>query len=126
MITQASFTFPHAVYEQVLTGPYERPVAEQRWWGVSGAALLLSKSATRELTLKATLCNFFTLEDFTAAINTMELAKNAGLNGTLNVTGISYPAATFLAWEPEASPFWDGSGVHGWVQRGTLRWRQLF
>jgi len=105
-------------------GVFNRPIAVQTWWGVTGALTLVGKNQTREFSVDATMTNFATYALFLAAKLTMVSAMQAALYGNLTINGALFNQCLFLGWEPVAPLFFDGSGFHGWTEMGRLKWQQ--
>ena len=92
---------------------------------VNGESHIIGKPGGRNLSTSYTVSGFSTatlLDSHLTAINLLI----GQLTGTVIVGspfGGAFGGCTFLGFDV-AEQFFDGSGVHGWVARGRLRWRQ--
>ncbi len=123
LIVHEDFTFPVACHGTPLWGAWARPISHKTWFGLTGALTLTSPSQIREGVVEATMYGFATRFALEASQQEMDMRMDAALSGTLLIDGVYYPRCLFLGWAPSSTAFFDGSGQHGWVQMGTLRWQ---
>jgi len=100
----------------------------QTFFGVVGEQNLYGKAHFRYLTCPLQLTGYATHLTLQQGVATMALWM--GTTGTLTYNlggGDSTPftQCIFEGFEPEEEPWKDGSGVNGWNQRGTLKFRQV-
>lgn len=110
---------------QPLTAPaYEMAEVIHRFWGVSSAAIHYSEQTDRQLAMSVIFKGFAS----EAALRThiFNVQAKRGDTGTLQANAVTWPNVAFLGFTPDSGPFWDGSGVNGWVQRGTFAFRQIY
>lgn len=112
----------------ILHGPIVAPEFDlqesvQTWFGVLGAAVLYGTVTTRILTMEVTFYGFATEALLRTDVATTQ--SKVRDNGTLTVDGIDWPQSAFLGFSPSEGPWKDGSGQHGFIQRGQLRFRQI-
>ncbi|MCA9010360.1 MAG: hypothetical protein KDB01_11465 [Planctomycetaceae bacterium] len=125
MIVHADYTFPVVLYGTPLWSPWQRPISQKTWFGVSGALTLVGAFQTRECVVEATLTNYALFAQIETASDGMASAAELPLYGRLVFSpSVFYERCLFLGWEPNAPPFFDGSGQHGWTQMGKLKWQQ--
>lgn len=128
-ITQGAYTFESPLHG-VPRGPssWEFDIAEQQYFGVRGAQILVGQSTARTLEVDILLTGYASHAALQSAI--ASLATQAGLTGSVTIDlgggdSTEYTNCFFLGYEPAAPGRLDGSGVNGWEQEGKLKWRQL-
>lgn len=95
--------------------------------GVKGELHLLSDPHGQDIAVRYTLYNWATLTGilgYAYELNQLIGSLDGPLTLTLDGTNIDLGECTFMGYEPEEFPFYDGSGQWGWIQRGILRWRR--
>lgn len=122
-LSHDSYSFEGARHGVIEFGPLDTPLIVVGFSGVYGVSVIADDHKAQPISCRAWIEGFETLQGLQNAIDEIHL-RQGKLTGTLTVSG---PAAqqiqrcTFAAFEPER-PFFDGSGVHGWVCRGRLTW----
>lgn len=124
MIIHNRYQFPVALHGTPSWSSWNRPTAVRKWFGIKGALTVVGANTVRQCALEATLMNFPSMQLLNIALNSMDDQLDNCLQGTLNVDGITYPKCLFMGFEPGEAPFYDASGVHGWIIRGRLLWQQ--
>lgn len=122
-IAQNSFNFNDPIHGTVLAPGFAPQIAVQTFFGVLGAAVLTGQPTSRTLTVEVTYRGYSSQALLTTAI--AQVQAKQGQTGTLTVDAINWPNCVFVNFEPIEAPFKEGSGVHGWVQRGKLTWIQI-
>lgn len=112
-----------AVHGALVAPAFDTVETINHFYGVIGAAVNYSKPSTRVLTLEVTFLNFTTEATLRTAVATVQ--SKVATNGKLVVDGIDWPSCAFLAFDPAGPPLRDGSGKHGWLQIGTLKFRSI-
>lgn len=121
-IDHVGYNFESPLHQTVRHGAFEFPITVTKFFGVWGEQHLSGKPSGRELTLDITL-EKSDADDMDAAISA--IAEKVGQFGDLDVGTGTFQNCTFLGFNPSESPWQDGSGVHGFICRGTLAWRQI-
>ena len=111
------------IHRSIVNPSYAIQEQVETWHGVAGAAVLYGAQTTRILTLEVTFKGFTTEALLRAHVATVQ--THITDSGTLTVDSINWPQCAFLGFQPQGQPFLDGSGQHGYVQQGTLSFRQL-
>jgi len=128
-ITQNSTTLAVNGQHGLITaiGPHDLPIAVGQFFGVEGESHIVGKRYGRHLVCEVTFSSYASRQALQAALDVMS-SYAGSLTGTVTQTigGDTVPFAdcTFLGFEPSSPAFYEGSGVHGWVMFGALRWRQ--
>lgn len=96
--------------------------------GVLGESHLIDEPKGRNLICEITFQNYATHDLLKADLDTLA-AKSGKLTGTLSITlagnTTTYAKCTYVGVViAPPGPFFDGSGVHGWVAFAALQWRQ--
>ena len=102
---------------------FDSDVQAQSWWHVLGGAVFFGSLHTRVLTINVTFLNFATEADLRTHIATVQ--SHFGDNGTLVVDAVNWPQCGLLAYQPSGPAMRDGSGYHGWLQHGSLTFKQI-
>ncbi len=108
---------------------HELPIAVAKFFGVNGEGHIVAGGQYgRELVCDIMFDGYASRAALQAALDLMDSYPRTPLTGTVVQTiGADVKEekhCTFIGFLPSRPPFLDGSGVHGWVQFGTLRWRQ--
>jgi len=107
----------------IVAPAYDIQESVQTWHGVTGAAVMFGGQTTRIISLKVTFGGFASESLLRGHVATVQ--SHIFDNGTLVVDSISWPLSALLGFDPDAQPFLDGSGTHGYIQMGTLTFRQI-
>lgn len=126
-ISLASYDYGWAagnlIHRSIVAPSYGIQEQVQEWHGVTGAAVLFGAQTTRVLTLEVTFKGFST-EDLLRT-HVASVQSHIFDSGTLTVDGVAWPQSAFLGFDPSGQPFLDASGMHGYIQMGTLKFRQI-
>lgn len=127
-LSHSSFSFfsnPSGVVETL--SPHEIPIVTGQFFGVIGESHIIGETYGVDLACEYRFQDYATIALLRADKKTLE-GKIGKLTGTLTQTILTYDQTfqecTFLGFQPFEAPWFDGSGVHGWVQNGRLLWRQ--
>lgn len=128
-ITQNSTTLAVDGQHGMITaiGPHDLPIAVGKFFGVVGESHIVGSRYGRDLVCDVTFSGYANRAALQTALDLMS-DYNGALTGTV-IQNISsditlFNECTFLGFEPARPAFLEGSGVHGWVMFGRLRWRQ--
>lgn len=126
-LSHDGFTFFGHSHGVLLVEPYDLPIVPGQWFGVAGEAHVVGERYGRILRTRLTFSGYATPQALKTDLDTLK-TKIGKLTGTLSVTigggTEQYTKTTFLNFEPEGPPFYDGSNVYDWVQFVQLIWRQ--
>jgi hypothetical protein len=108
--------------------PWERSEFVQRFPGVIGEYTLQGQKHSRTIAIPFELTGYSTHVTLQAAVH--ELGGYQGETGTLTYDlgggdSASWTQVIFLGFDTSEDPWKDGSGVSGWHQKGTLKFRQV-
>jgi hypothetical protein len=127
-LSHSSFSFfslPSGVIEVV--SPHQLPIVIQQFLAVNGESHIIGETYGCDLRCEFRFQGYDTITLLRADQKTLE-GKQGKLTGTLTQTistnDSAYQQCTFLGFAASGPPFFDGSGVHDWVQFGHLFWRQ--
>lgn len=129
-ITLNSYTFESpGIHGTPIVKPWEVGKVVQRFFGVTGEQQLTGARHAKEITITVHYYGYATLVLINADIATISGYQET-LTGTLTIDlgggdSSSYTNCIFQGYEPDEQPWLDGSGVNGWQQRGTLRFKQV-
>lgn len=112
------------IYKPLVAPAYNLGEVVHEFWGLAGAAVHYSRPTVRELSMECTFLNYVSESALRSSVFTIQQLQ--GLDGSLAANGVTWPNVAFLGFQPSQEPFWDGSGQHGWVQAGQLRFRQIY
>lgn len=128
-ITLGAFSFGSGnIHGTPNLAPWDYSDTAQTFHGLLGETHLIGEAHGRDITIPFELTGYSTLTLLLSAVGTM--ADEYGTTGTLTIDlgGGDAPTLTnciFNGFTPSEDPWKDGSGVNGWQQRGTLRFRQI-
>lgn len=95
-----------------------------RFFGVEGAKEITDIPHDRAIGVEVDFFGFATDADIETFMATLDSKINV-LKGTLQIFNVTYANCVFKGFQRGEPMLFDGSGVNGWIQNGTLIWRQL-
>jgi len=116
-----------ALHGSIKAGQWDRSESVQTFFAVVGEYRLQGRQHGRDLT---TWCETFgyanraLLQDAVDAINAYQ-GDSGSVVCTIGGVDTTFLNCVFQGFETDEEPWLDGSGVNGWVVRGTLKWRQI-
>lgn len=123
--TEETYNFGSLSTHQVpMLEPFEFQNHLGRFFGAVGETEIRDEQKGRWIRVPALFTEFVSKVTLEAALTTVDDKANT-LHGTLTVDSVTYSNVTFLSLERQGQPFYDGSGVNKWIQRGVLVFRQL-
>jgi hypothetical protein len=127
-ITFGSFSFGSHIHGTPNVSPWDYSDTVQTFHGLRGETHLIGDSHGRDIVIPFELTGLSSLTNLLAAVEAM--ASEIGESGTLIIDlgggdAPGYTPCIFNGFTPSEDPWRDGSGVNGWQQRGTLKFRHI-
>lgn len=124
-LTLGSATFSGGLnlYGRPLFGPFDAPTVRAAFAGSQGELELRDVIKGRQILIPYRVAATTEANLLTALQTLSEWAGQK--HGTLTCDGVTFPNVTFEGFAPEGRYMPVVSGTTYWLQRGTLRFRQL-
>lgn len=129
-IVLGAYTFPCGDLHQLpLPEPFDTATQDISFYGVPGSVEVTDAYHGRTIAIGCNFQNFDTFPLLEAALYVVDgkytVLVDVDLTITIQGYPIVYPNCSFRGFMREGPAFLDGSGQNGWVQVGTLIFRQL-
>lgn len=127
-ITLGATSFGNHIHGTAQVPPWERSESIQRFPGVTGAQVLQGAKHDRIISIPFQLTGYASHLLLQTGISDLSVLQGSTGSLTVDLGGgdsVTFTQCIFVGFEPSEDPWKDGSGVNGWQQKGTLRFRQI-
>jgi len=127
-ITLGTIPFDSTIHETPNVPMWEYQRIRQTFFGVAGEVVFLGAAEGRDITIVYTMTGHSSHDDLQDGIAQFNLALGESGDLIIDLGGgdtTTYTNCIFYGFEPQETPWLDGSGVNGWQCKGTLRFRQI-
>lgn len=126
-ITMGTLSTGYALHGSLKAGAWERSESVQTFFAVIGEYRMQGALHGRDLSTWCEPSGYANRALLQAAIDAVNSYQ--GDSGTVICTidsvSTTFANCVFQGFELEEEPWYDASGVNGWIVRGSLRWRQI-